>query len=369
MSNSVCIARATLLPHAHLNADFSRASFHPAWVKVALSGTGLADDTPVTVSINVPRGLEDSVSATMEVVGDASSMSTRSSSPPSSVPDLFPASFEFSMFDPINETQWKTLLSSLEQGLVSGSLRASTLCSHGLELFWMAFMGAHPNFPNGDWAGPGQAQIPRDLSKIEFIRVVHFTREYGPVPVLSFSATCRNCGTHYYPTYYVHGHASNRKRTYYPGLPSTIHVTKHIFVETSLCMRFTNSMVCAWVSASNNGRIYDLEHGEARVRFPAAWSVSPSMTVTIVWDAFFLLALIRDHKERGNQLRLTNVGDQSKRLEEALNAWNILMAGQGQECWNHACDRCCAIEVKGELDEPSTSHSTLAFGFCLTFPY
>ncbi|KAI0309415.1 hypothetical protein OF83DRAFT_1072073 [Amylostereum chailletii] len=196
--------------------------------------------------------------------------------------------------------------------------------------------------------GAGQVKSPRDLTRVKFIRVVHFIREYGPIPSLSFSGTCRECGTRYYPTYYVHGSESDQMRTYYPGVPSTIHVTKHVFVETSLCMRFTNSMVCAWVSATNNGRIYDLEHIDARTRFPAVWSVSPSLTVTIVWDAFFILSLVRDYKECGSQLHLSNVGDQSDRLDGALHARNKLMAGQGQEHWSHACDWCCSVQLKDD---------------------
>ncbi|KAI0316172.1 hypothetical protein OF83DRAFT_1173162 [Amylostereum chailletii] len=152
MSNSVTIAHAPLLPHAHLNADFSRGRYHPAWVKVSLGGAGLNNDMPVAVHVTIPQELENSVSATIEVVGDALSMSTHSGSPPSDVPTLFPSSFEFSMFDPTNDAQWKTLLSILERSLVSGTLRASVLRSHGLELFWMAFIGSYPNFPNGDWA-------------------------------------------------------------------------------------------------------------------------------------------------------------------------------------------------------------------------
>lgn len=53
-----------------------------------------------------------------------------------------------------------------------------------------------------------------------------------------------DCGVRYYPNYFVD--PTTEARSFYEGLPSAIHVTTHVFVELSLCVRFANAAACAW---------------------------------------------------------------------------------------------------------------------------
>ena len=100
------------------------------------------------------------------------------------------------------------------------------------------------------------------------------------------------------------------------------------------------------VSATNNGRIYDLEHQDSRRHFPSDWSINPTLTSTLVWDAFFLFALLLDRIELGMSLVLSNQGDQTSRLDPALRERNQSMAGVGRENWNHVCNKCCASKIE-----------------------
>ena len=98
------------------------------------------------------------------------------------------------------------------------------------------------------------------------------------------------------------------------------------------------------VSFTNNGRIYNLEHSEARSTFPPHWSVHPDLTTSLVSDAFFLYSLLRDRTERHVPLVLDNEGTQSARLEPALLQRTASLVGPAREGWNHICKRCCAVK-------------------------
>ncbi|KZV59052.1 hypothetical protein PENSPDRAFT_596144 [Peniophora sp. CONT] len=178
----------------------------------------------------------------------------------------------------------------------------------------------------------------RPLEKIIPMQCVRFTREFGPVNAVCYSAHCRKCNSRYYPAYYVH--ESGAVRTHYPGVPRVLHVQKHSFVDTSLCEHFTFEMVCAWVSGGNNAQIYNLEHRFVDPDDPR-WHTSPLLTGSLVWNAFFTLALLREADEQGAPLVLPNAEDLDERLNGALRARNWRTAGTGQENWNHACSLCC----------------------------
>ncbi|KAF7976972.1 hypothetical protein HWV62_5047 [Athelia sp. TMB] len=175
--------------------------------------------------------------------------------------------------------------------------------------------------------------IPQALSKLESYEATLFTRDIGPIPVWSSSASCRN--------YYTH--ESGTRRTYYHGVvPSVIEVSKHRYVERVLCERFTLSMATAWVSATNSARIYNLEAGDRVTRLPRDWGHSLDLSTETVWDAFFLNGLILDAKGWNTALELRHdAPDQATRLRPALEARNKRMVGPGQELWNHACNICC----------------------------
>ena len=98
------------------------------------------------------------------------------------------------------------------------------------------------------------------------------------------------------------------------------------------------------MSATNNAEIYNLEH-EAKLQIWTAWPAPSQLTTELVWDGFFLNALLQEYKEHHRILELTE--GRSDRLNPALERRNIAMVGPGQEMWNHACDLCCSIEKRG----------------------
>ena len=92
--------------------------------------------------------------------------------------------------------------------------------------------------------------------------VTCFSREHGPVPAVAYSMTCPSellffpsdassssalcleCDTRYTPAYFID--QRSKTRAYYPGIPRHVHVATHVFIEASICERFTNSSACAW---------------------------------------------------------------------------------------------------------------------------
>ncbi|KAI0072019.1 hypothetical protein K474DRAFT_462626 [Panus rudis PR-1116 ss-1] len=184
----------------------------------------------------------------------------------------------------------------------------------------------------------------RELSDLRSIRVTVFTQAWGPVPSWLYSAACKGCKTRYYPTYYVHHQRS--LRTHYLGaVPPFIHVTMHTLIETTLCERFRLSMTCAWVSATNNARIYSREHSDKPRTFPRAWPAPSVLSCDLVWDAFFLYTLLewKANAPKPTQLVLDHDHQQAARLLGAIQDRNMAMSGHGQPHWNHACDLCCHI--------------------------
>ncbi|KAI0725026.1 hypothetical protein C8Q72DRAFT_786297 [Fomitopsis betulina] len=185
-----------------------------------------------------------------------------------------------------------------------------------------------------------------DLTQLVWTQVTVFTCHWGPIPSWSLSAKCRGCHTRYYPTYYVQD--KRTIRTHYMGLPHAVHVATHSYIEHSLCEKFRTSMVCAWVSATNNARIYNEEHGDVSSRFPSGWPTTGRMTCPMVWDAFFIHSLLEEYSEMHRHLVLDNNQHQATCLSNAIRRHkrNISAIGTGQEEWSHACDLCCVVEVQ-----------------------
>ena len=64
------------------------------------------------------------------------------------------------------------------------------------------------------------------------------------------------------------------------------------------------------------------------------------MSSEIVWNAFYLHALLLHHHRKNSTLELPHNGKQSDRFTDALKARNNVMVGIGQPQWAHACDDC-----------------------------
>lgn len=98
-------------------------------------------------------------------------------------------------------------------------------------------------------------------------------------------------------------------------------------------------------SASNCARIYNdgITSKSLSSSLPAAYSKSFTLDVEDVWNGLFLYWLLQDAEEcMAPCIELVHdAPSQAKRLEPALRARNLRIAGPGQEAWNHVCDLCC----------------------------
>ncbi|PPQ76766.1 hypothetical protein CVT26_000266 [Gymnopilus dilepis] len=174
-----------------------------------------------------------------------------------------------------------------------------------------------------------------------------FTRDLGAVPGYSTSRYCRKCNTRYYHNYYVHKAATTR--TYYGGpIPAFIQISQHFFMTAELCDLFATMMFTSWTSATNCARIYNggLINDVPKAALPADWQTSLVIDLEDVWNGFYLHSLLLHHYEKDTTFILPHQAEsQAKRLEGALRERNQLMAGPGQEAWNHACKLCSYVYV------------------------
>ncbi len=90
-----------------------------------------------------------------------------------------------------------------------------------------------------------------------------------------------------------------------------------------------------------------------------------AITSDIVWNAFYLHALILHKAQRNRSLSLPHTGAHAERLNDALHERNILMAGTGQAQWAHACDDCEKVFRENPQDQ-SSPVCTFAFVVRLT---
>ncbi|KAF4623949.1 hypothetical protein D9613_001395 [Agrocybe pediades] len=195
-----------------------------------------------------------------------------------------------------------------------------------------------------------KAGVPysRELYQEKTVAVTVFTQDFGPVPGLSVSFSCKACNTHYYPTYYVDG--KKKLRMYYRQDKLVfVHSATHHYIEKRTLDNFTTSMLVAWTSAGNCARIYNDGVGRSitlslPVEFENDYHIK--LDTEDVWAGLMLHWLLEDAEERQQVLELPeDARSQSKRLQFALRQRNKRMAGTGQEAWNHACNLCCWITV------------------------
>ena len=67
---------------------------------------------------------------------------------------------------------------------------------------------------------------------------------------------------------------------------------------------------------------------------------TPRMSSDIVWNVFYVQALLIHHHRRNSILELPHGDHQTERFTAALDARNKEMVGIGQPHWAHACDEC-----------------------------
>lgn len=115
--------------------------------------------------------------------------------------------------------------------------------------------------------------------------------------------------------------------------------------------RDCNALTFAFHSASGDAiaRTYNLALADPDPITP--------LTSEIVWNAFYLHALLCD-KERGEEhLHVPHRGSQNERLNQALAERNLRMAGTGQPQWAHACDDCEKV-IRTRADDGSETCRT-----------
>ena len=78
------------------------------------------------------------------------------------------------------------------------------------------------------------------------------------------------------------------------------------------------------------------------------------MSSEIVWNAFYLQALLVHHDRHNSVLELPHGENQTGRFTAALDARNKEMVGIGQPQWAHACDE-CEKSVVIDTDQGPTS--------------
>ncbi|KAK6971993.1 hypothetical protein R3P38DRAFT_2751037 [Favolaschia claudopus] len=181
------------------------------------------------------------------------------------------------------------------------------------------------------------------------------TLRNGALPVYSTSLYCRGCHRRYYPNYHVR--KSTSLRTYYGGVPRSIQVAQHFYIESPLLELLANGMVFGWLSSSNWARIYNIALARTeshvlnnKIVFasqlqsstrpnPDGWNLD--MRAEDVLNGFVLYSLLLEKAERRSILVLAHdESTQKGRLGPALAERNKAMEGIGQEAYPHACDLC-----------------------------
>ncbi|PIL31096.1 hypothetical protein GSI_05792 [Ganoderma sinense ZZ0214-1] len=147
----------------------------------------------------------------------------------------------------------------------------------------------------------------------------------------------------YRPNYSVsNADSPSSVREYYPGVPKFLEVTQHSYVEEELIKLFRHQMAFSHASGDGCAKIYNLS-------LRTFQEGSTKITSEIVWNAFFIHALLLHHTRSRLCMKLPHHGEQSDRIASALLACNEAMVGVGQVEWAHACDDCEKIV---EVDAP-----------------
>ncbi|KAI0042629.1 hypothetical protein FA95DRAFT_1635974 [Auriscalpium vulgare] len=185
------------------------------------------------------------------------------------------------------------------------------------------------------------------LRKQQARQVVAFTLADGARPAWAINLYCHHCRTTYHHNFYLHA----GQRIYYAGIPGFLQVGEHQFVDSGLAALWTDLMVVSWVSATNCARSYEMSLSKSETR-PDDWRFSFTLTTEQVWDAFVILALLRDHERRGELLHIPHTGDQRDRFMAAMEHRNTRIVKEGQPELRHYCDRCIRFYEGSDPDSP-----------------
>ncbi|KAJ7587970.1 hypothetical protein C8J56DRAFT_940606 [Mycena floridula] len=170
-----------------------------------------------------------------------------------------------------------------------------------------------------------------------------YTLSRGVLPVVVHHATCVRCEMVYYPSYQVHqASRHDSQRQFYTSTPEYIPVLDTVYMDRPL-MLFLESQLVQTISASKIATTYNVALAVLDGIPETEQDLKPRLTPDMIYEAFFVNALLRHHDRVGTTLSLPHRGNQSDRLTAALQARNQLMVGTGQEMWAHACKGCMRL--------------------------
>lgn len=88
----------------------------------------------------------------------------------------------------------------------------------------------------------------------------------------------------------------------------------------------------------------------------SGWQFGFKLKTEHVWDAFVILALLRDCEARGRLLDLPHDGDQKDRFTAAMEERNGRIVREGQNELRHRCKKCTRVYEWYE-DDGALRHS------------
>ncbi|KIJ13544.1 hypothetical protein PAXINDRAFT_163619 [Paxillus involutus ATCC 200175] len=192
-----------------------------------------------------------------------------------------------------------------------------------------------------------------ELRKVEARQIVLHTLDNGSQPAWAVHLYCLDCHRNYHINFYV----CDGQRTYYPGLPTYLQVSEHHFVERRLAEMWTNQHLTGSCSGTN-------------------LALCSNSYTEHVWDAFVLLALLRDHATHSLLLVVPHVGLQKDRFQAAMQERNeridtmaslrLLITSRHRFCKSHdhlhnvcAVNACERLVVEGRKTCGLPAHRTM----------
>lgn len=96
-------------------------------------------------------------------------------------------------------------------------------------------------------------------------------------------------------------------------------------------------------SAQNIARIYNTVLGKTSSSNQSSSRLLDTLPEDVIFDAFFLHAILRRLERQQRNLVLPHHGDQYIRYRDILSACNSMIAGTGQPAYHHACRKCLHV--------------------------
>ena len=97
----------------------------------------------------------------------------------------------------------------------------------------------------------------------------------------------------------------------------------------------------------------------------SGWQFGFKLKTEHIWDAFVVLALLRDCEAGGRLLKLPHKGDQKDRFTAAMEERNLRIIQEGQNELRHRCKKCTRVYEWHE-DDGTLRHSKCSPCLCLS---